>query len=156
VSNPPLVFYPTVDAYREHYLREYCRQWVLTVDDIRVHFKPDQFAHLFYESSSRDGSKDVFSHMRAQRIDWIKATLQHRQARWFQGWDKKAQRYGVNRRVAVVYESFVVVISLRYRKNGTPKAEIITSYQADNSIKKILKAPPWTQEDWVKYLGGGT
>ena len=99
---PPLVHYATVAEYRSHYERVYCRRNILTFDGIRVYFAASKFAHVFYESTARDGRKDVFSPVRAQRIDWIKATLEHPTAALFEGWDKTSRRYHATRRVAVV------------------------------------------------------
>jgi hypothetical protein len=100
---PPLVRYATVAEYRSHYDRVYCRGNILTFDGIRVYFAASKFGHVFYESTARDDRKDVFSPIRAQRIDWIKATLEHPTAALFEGWDKTARRYDATRRVAVVY-----------------------------------------------------
>ncbi len=69
----------------------------------RVYFAATKFGHVFYESTARDGLKDHFSPVRAQRIDWIKATLEHPQATLFEGWNSKARQYDASRRVAVVY-----------------------------------------------------
>ena len=76
---PPLVHYATVAEYRSHYERIYCRGNIQTFDGIRVYFKASKFGHSFYESTAQDGRKDIFSWVRAQRIDWIKATLENRQ-----------------------------------------------------------------------------
>jgi hypothetical protein len=105
---------------------------------------------MFYESSARDGRKDVFSIVRAQRIDWIKYTLAHPNADLYQGWIKSARRYDLTRRVAVVYEQFVVVVSLWKQPDGFLKANFITCYQADNSISKIRSSPKWSRSDYFR------
>ncbi|MFO8084295.1 MAG: hypothetical protein R6U27_08260 [Desulfobacterales bacterium] len=149
---PPLVHYTSVDEYREHYKRIYCQGSIQTFDGIRVHFSPERFRHVFFESTSRDGRKDAFSFVRAQRIDWIKATLGNLGAELFEGWDKQRRRYDARRRVAVIYENFVVVIKMSVKKNGKLKANFVTCYQADNSIGKIRNSPGWSREACMHAL----
>lgn len=75
--------------YKEHYLSNYCRSSIITHDDIRVYFSPSKFGHAFYKNSqNKSGVKDVFSTERAQRMDWIKATLSNPSALMFFGWNK--------------------------------------------------------------------
>ena len=145
MSMPALVFYDTPEAYRRHYLRYYCQCKIVTFDNMRVHFNPTRWGHVFYESSSKDGKKDVFSDMRAQRIDWIKATLENADAELYQGWNKDTKTYHNDRRVSIVYENFVVVISINPVDFGRipHKAQFITAYAADNSIAKIRRSPKW-------------
>lgn len=151
---PPLVQYTTPAEYRHHYERIYCRGVVQTFDGIRVYFKASNFGHMFYESSARNGNKDVFSPVRAQRIDWIKATLEHPQADLFAGWDKQSRSYNTARRVAVVYEDFVVVVTMGLKQDGALKGNFVTCYQADNSIGKIKASPIWSRADCLRLLGG--
>lgn len=146
MTPPALVEYECVDDYRAHYVHKYCQGRIVTADNIRVFFRPDAFEHAFYESTARDGRKDMFSPARATRIDWIGATLEHPQARLLAGWVKRTSSYDHGRRVAVVYGDFVVVIGLRLAKQETLKAEFVTCYQADNSIAKILTSPAWNRE----------
>lgn len=150
--HPPLVFYNTPSEYQTHYEEVYCRRTILTFDGIRVYFHKDQFGHAFYESSGRAGEKDIFSHIRAQRIDWIKATLEHPNATLYAGWMKPTKTYDPRRRVAVIYGDFVVIISLGLGKDGSLKANFKTSYQADNSIGKIKRSPIWTLSDCLEKL----
>jgi hypothetical protein len=149
---PELVRYDSIDEYRSHYRREYCQSRVETHDGIRVFFKPDSFDHMFYESSNRDGKKDCFSRVRAERIDWIRLTLEHPGAAAYQGWLKSTRSYDAARKVAVVYEDFVVVISLRLDRQGGLRADFVTCYQADNSIGKIRSAPAWTTDVCIEQL----
>lgn len=151
---PPLLHYETPTEYRVHYERVYCRGNIQTFDGIRVYFSASKFGHAFYESSLWDGYKDVFSKVRAQRIDWIKATLEHPDAALFEGWDKVSRQYDAKRRVAVVYEDFVVVIAMRLKSDGSLKANFVTCYQADNSIKKIRSSPQWSRAECVRLLKG--
>lgn len=151
---PPLVQYATPAEYRDHYERLYCRGVVQTFDGIRVYFAASKFGHTFYESSARDGNKNVFSPVRAQRIDWIKATLEHPQAELFEGWDKQSRSHDVTRRVAVIFEDFVVVVAMGLKRDGALKANFVTCYQADNSIGKIKASPVWSRADCLRQLGG--
>lgn len=153
---PPLVNYESVDEYRNHYVQSYCRNSILTCDGIRVFFSARQFEHTFYESSARDGRKDVFSRVRAQRINWIKFTLTSPHASLFMGWDKGSRAYDSTRRVAVVFEDFVVVVAMRLKPDGTLKANFVTCYQADNSITKIRQSPVWSKEDCIHQLRKST
>ena len=150
----PLVLYATPAEYRAHYERVYCRGTIQTFDGIRVYFAASKFWHMFYESTLRDGRKDAFSTVRAERIDWIKATLEHPQAALFAGWDKMSRTYDNTRRVAVVYEDFVVVVAMGLKQDGALKANFVTCYQADNSIGKIRTSPLWSQADCLRQLGG--
>jgi hypothetical protein len=143
---PPLVHYNTPAEYRQHYERHYCRGTIITADGIRVYFSASKFGHAFYESSARDGQKDAFSTARAQRIDWIKATLEHPQAVMLQGWNNAACCYDPTRRVAVVFEDFVVIVQMGLKQNGELKANFVTCFQADNSIGKIRRSPTWSRE----------
>jgi hypothetical protein len=152
---PPLVLYATPAEYRLHYERVYCRGNIQTFDGIRVYFGPRKFGHVFYESTARDGRKDVFSPVRAQRIDWIKATLEHPTAALFEGWNKASRQYDATRRVSVVYEDFVVVVAMGLRQDGSLRANFVTCYQADNSITKIRSSPAWSRSACLSLLGGG-
>lgn len=151
---PPLVHYATVGEYRSHYERVYCRGNIRTFDGIQVYFGAGKFGHTFYESTARDGRKDLFSAVRAQRIDWIKATLGHPTAALFEGWHKKVRQYDATRRVAVVYEDFVVVVAMSLKQNGSLKGNFVTCYQADNSIGKIRNSPAWSRAACLQLLGG--
>lgn len=152
---PPLVHYATAAEYRAHYEQTYCRGIIHTFDGIRIYFAATKFGHVFYESTARDGRKDRFSMVRAQRIDWIKATLEHPQAMLFEGWDSKARQNDASRRVAVVHEDFVVVVAMGLKQGGSLKANLVTCYQADNSIGKIKGSPVWSREACLRSLRDG-
>ena len=143
MSLPRLLEYETEAEYKDHFKRSYCRGAITTFDGIAVYFRPDKFDHAFYESSARDGNKDQFSFVRAQRLDWIKATLEHPEADLYMGWDKRGKNYNPHRRVSVIYEDFVVIIEIRQTKAGKLKGNFVTCYKADNSIGKIRNAPEW-------------
>lgn len=117
----------------------------MTFDRIPVWFGPADFNHCMFESTRRDGAKDVLSRDRVERVDWIGATLKNPEADLYCGWDKRRRRVDRNRRVAVVYEEFVVVIDVRRKADGTYKARFVTAFMADNSIAKIRSMPKWTK-----------
>ena len=71
----------------------------------------------------------------------------------YAGWNKITGRYDATRRVAVVYEQFVVVIALRIKQEGILKANFVTGYQADNSIESIRSSPVWSRMDCLGALG---
>lgn len=152
MAPPALVVYSTTEEYRRHYERMYCRGCIKTFDGIRVYFAKQKFDHAFFESKNRDGRKDDFSIIRAQRIDWIKATLENPKATIYDGWDKRNRRYDGTRRVSIVYENFVVVIALSLKRDGALKGNFITCYQADNSIDKIRQSPKWSLESCMGKL----
>lgn len=129
-------------AYRQLYLQTYCnaRNPLITFDGMIVKFFPDRFDHAFFESINRQlADKAQFSTVRAERILWIKETLQDPTATLHVGWDKKNKSYDKSFRVAVVKNDYVVVIWIRDETN----AKFITAYVANNSIGKILKSPIW-------------
>lgn len=149
---PPLVHYKTPREYREHYERVYCRGKIVTFDGIRVYFKPTKFGHAFYESTDRSGRKDVFCPVRSKRIDWIKATLEHPDAKLVKGWNKEDGCYEPARRVAVVFAEFVVVVEMSLTTEQIMKANFVTCYQADRSIDQIRSAPAWAKEECMELL----
>ncbi len=79
-------------------------------------------------------------------------TLGHPKADLYQGWIKNARRHDPVRRFAVVYEQFVVVVSLWKKLDGSLKADFVTSYQADNSISKIRSSPKWSRSDYFHQI----
>jgi hypothetical protein len=152
---PPLLHYPSVAEYKRHYERCYQRTAIVTFDGIRVYFASQKFGHAFYENSQRiKGPKDEFSFVRAQRMDWIKATLENPDARIYQGWNNKDKTYEEDRRVSVVYEDFVVVIELSLNKQGELKGNFVTCYVADQSIDQISKSPEWSLDKCLEKLRG--
>jgi len=146
---PPLLHYPNESDYREHYKRHYCRGHIVSFDGIRIYFQQQRFEHAFYEGYG----KGRFAPARAQRLDWVKTTLEHPDADLYQGWDKKRSVYVPERRVSVVYEDFVVVVELgTSNTSGVLKGKFITCYQADNSISKIRHSPLWDIELCLRAL----
>jgi hypothetical protein len=150
---PPLLTLGTEADYRRHFEARYCRGVIVTHDGIRVHFKKSDFAHAFFESTFRNGIKDTtLSRVRAERMDWIAATLADPTAVRFQGWDKKNGLYDSTRCVSVVFGDFVVVIRLGKKADGSLKANFVTCYDADNSIGKIRQSPLWNKQECLDAL----
>jgi hypothetical protein len=143
VEYPPLLILSCEAAYKAHFLEKYCRGPVETFDGIRVWFRADKFDHDFFESSRRDGVKDLFSMARAQRMSWIESTLKDPLAVLKQGWLKKEQSYDPIRRVAIVKGNYIVVIGINVR--SPRKANFITAYLADTprTLSQITSAPAW-------------
>ena len=136
---PPLVPYSTQAEYRTHFEKFYCRGPITTFDGIQVRFRKKQFDHCFFESV--DTKDDTFSPQRAERIDWIKAVLQDPSAELRVGWDNKKKKPSKNRRVAIVVNSYVVIV--RIYGNGT-RAEFVTAFAAGQStIRQIRSNPLW-------------
>lgn len=149
---PPLLQLTDEAAYRDHFVYTYCRRVIETHDGIRVFFQQEKFGHAFYESTNRDGKKDTFSRVRAERMNWISATLTDSAAIRYQGWIARTRSYDAARRVDLLHEDFVVVISLGLTRDGGLRANFITCYQADNSLAKIKVSPLWTREACLKAL----
>ncbi|MBU0539891.1 MAG: hypothetical protein KKF24_01010 [Gammaproteobacteria bacterium] len=151
---PSFLEYETIAEYKRHYERHYQRASIITCDGIRVYFKPQKFGHAFYQNSQgKAGAKDEFSKERARRMDWIRLTLEHRDALIYLGWNKDARCYEDCRRVSVVFEDFVVVVELSLNTKGELKGNFITCYVADRSIEKIRNAPMWDMAKCLKSLG---
>jgi hypothetical protein len=153
MTTPSLLILDAPRDYRQYYERHYCRGNIVTHDGIRIYFRPQKFGHAFYQNSSgRQGAKDEFSPARAQRMSWIKLTLEHPDAELFVGWNKDEKSHDDTRRVSVVYESFVVVIELSVNRKGVLKGNFVTCYLADNSINKIKSSPKWDRDKCLELL----
>ncbi|GGE47774.1 hypothetical protein GCM10011360_38700 [Primorskyibacter flagellatus] len=150
---PPFLNLPDEAAYRAHYETTYVRSRITTHHGIPVYFQKDKFDHAFYEATNRDGVKNQFSMPRAQRMNWIVATLNAPAADWYQGWITPRKQYDPSRSVAVAYGDFVVVLRFSAKQNGDLKANFVTCYDADNSIGKIRQSPAWTLQDCQNALG---
>lgn len=137
---PLLVDLASEDEYRQHYEDNYCTQTIHTFDGIRVYFGKFQFDDAFYESVDRRArDKSTFSFRRARRIAWIRAALEEASAELFCGWDRDKKQAARDRRVALVYQDYVVVIKL---KKGGKKAIFITAYVADEKTIRLIKSGP--------------
>lgn len=137
-----LTYLQTEQEYRNLFQQTYCNPTnpIKTFDGIQVMFFPEHFEHAFFESSNRKkADKSKFSIVRAERILWIKDTLEDPTAELRVGWNKTLKKYDRSRRVAIIKNNYVVIVWI---KNATV-AKFITAYVADNSIGKILKSPVW-------------
>lgn len=150
---PPLLHLQSEAEYRAYFVENYVRAHVATYHGVRVHFSADQFDHAFYEATNRDGVKDQFSWVRAQRMKWIALTLNDPGAIWYQGWIKRLERYDPTRSVAVAYGDFVVILKFRATRSGVLKSNFVTCYDADNSIHKIRRSPAWDIRECRIALG---
>ena len=147
MAYPPLVSYKTVTEYRNHYECVYCQRGIVTFDGITVRFRKSRFQHAFYESSRRDGEKDVFSNSRAARIDWIKAALEDPESERYQGWDRDRRCYSKKRRITVVMHNYIVIFDLTSRTTG----EFVTAFVdreirspgRPRTIDQIRSGPKW-------------
>lgn len=120
---------------------EYCKEPIITFDNVVVRCYADQFDHLFFESADRRlKDKTILSYNRLEKIYWIKDTLQDASAILKKGWDNDKKEYFKDRRVAIVKGNYVVVI----RFTGKLKAKITTAYEKDD-ITNIM-----TSEDFDK------
>ncbi len=149
---PSLLQLPDETAYRQHFIDTYCQGWIATHDGIPVYFRQNKFDHAFYESTNRNGVKDAFSWVRAERMNWINATLIDPTAVRYQGWNSKTHSYEPARRVDLLHEDFVVVLALGFRHDGVLRANFVTCFQANNSAAKIRTSPLWTKEDCLNAL----
>lgn len=152
MSYPALINYNSIDKYINHFNTVYCKEPILTFDDIPVYFSKYKFNHYFKESTYRNGMKDEFSNKRLPRIDWIKKALQDCSAEFHMGWLKEKQMYIRERRVALVQINYVVIVALINNKNKKSiEGKFVTAYVADTprTLEQIKKAPIWSPPDWM-------
>lgn len=142
---PPLLVLPDVDDYRQHYTDALVSQTVYTFDHIRVRFHASSFGHAFFESANRRaGDKSVFARPRAERMPWIRATLESPEATVLAGWLRDKTTVSHDRRAVVVVGEYAVIISLGPRINtGT----FVTAFPlSHDTAGKLLKSPPWDRQ----------
>jgi len=155
MSLPPLLQLKSESEYRDHWRHEYvtCGP-VTTADNIPVYFSVDRFNHTFYESDRKSSRKlPTISQVRVERMDWIKLTLQQSNAELFWGWDKHNRKHSPDRRFAVFYQEFVVVILItKNAATGMVKGKFVTAYLADKNIAQIRRSPKWSLADFEDYL----
>lgn len=142
MSFPPLLNLGlNEDRYREYFEQTYCLGPILTFDGIDVRFRKSDFDHCCFKSSRGNRLKDLFDIFRARRLGWIKEALKSADAQLRVGWNRDRKCYDPKRRVAVVYDDYVVVIVI----TGQSKARFITAYKTEDysTIKKVLAGPVW-------------
>lgn len=149
MGNLPLVKYDSAAKYRQRFENIYCRKPIVTFDGIQVRFRKRDFNHCFFESMKT--KDDTFSPERAERIDWIKATLEDPSSELHVGWNRKKKKYDSTRRVAIVMKNYVVVISITTKEEYLT-ADFCTAYLADtvplkgqnfSTLEKIKLGPKW-------------
>lgn len=145
---PPLLELENIEAYRQHYIQTLCRRNIKTYDGIPVFFHPRTFGHAFFENSSRRKLKDTFSIARSKRMDWISEALSDPEATCVHGWFQKQQFKSPKRRVTLFHD-FVIVLDVRLKKNGEPKAHFITCYNTRKNTARIHRSPIWTMEAFL-------
>lgn len=147
MNYPPFVCYKTIDEYREHFYAVYCKEPIECFDGIKVRFRKSDFDHAFYESSRRDGNKNIFSQCRAERIDWIKTALQDTESERYVGWDNTQKQYDRNRRVTIVMGNYVVVIIITGEKKAVFKTAFvdrgIRRPGKPTTVDQIRNSPKW-------------
>ena len=156
MTYPPLLQLNFKEEYQTAWHTQYCQQPIFTFDEIRVWFRKEDFNHAFYESVK--AKNDTFSKRRAERMHWIKVALQDPKSERFAGWDKVKKRYDHSRRVAIVMQDYIVVISLLQNKNS--EARFITAYVGDRTGKNgkpatidlIRSGPLWQAMEIKKPL----
>lgn len=147
---PPLLDLLDQAAYHAHYIQMLCKSPTTCCDGIVVYFGRNTFYHAFFESVVF--KDDTFSLKRAERMDWIVATLQDPNSDRFQGWCSRKKVHEPHRRVEVVHEDFVVVLQISKSQQGVLKANFVTCYHADRSINAIRKSPLWSRDDCENAL----
>lgn len=152
-SLPPLLLDLSEQDYRIHYEHEYCLLGpISTFDHIPVYFGKGRFNHAFYRPANRHDRKDTFCTARAERMPWIKATLENPFADLFQGWIAATRSVEPARRVAVMYNDYVVVIELSLKRTGTLKANFVTAFLMEDGTEKIRVNPKWDPAEAMRVL----
>lgn len=140
----PLIYYGSIKEYKYYFEEKYCKKPIITFDSIPVYFRKSIFDHCFFESNKI--KDDTFSRKRAERIDWIKETLENPKSDLRYGWNNKKKMIDYKRRVAIVNGNYVVIITLSQNRHGNLKGNFLTAFVADNSINKILNTPKWRKK----------
>jgi len=109
---------------------------------MKVIFPKGRFEHLFYESSKKlRDHKDTFARDRAERIDWIAAALQDKDAEIFYGWNRMEKRIDPAFLVFVVQFNYIVVVKKRNWRSG----RIATAYLAKPYVLQMIESKPRAQ-----------
>lgn len=146
---------PGEAEYRAHFVANFTRtplRFQTSQGHAPVYFSANQFDHAFFESTRRDGVKDVFSAARAERMDDISVVLADRSVPRHAGWDSRTRSHSHTRCVSIALNDFVVVVRLGLTRTGYLRGNFVTCYVADNSIGKILAAPAWNEAQCIRTL----
>ncbi|MCH8539364.1 MAG: hypothetical protein LAT58_01180 [Opitutales bacterium] len=140
----PLLQLENEAAYRAHFEKVYCKNPIITFDGIAVRLRKSDFDHCCYKTERGGNKKTVFCPIRAARIDWIQIALKDPNADLRVGWDNIQKRHRPNRRVAIIFGTYVVIIDiLKCRK----KARLVTTFVADSgpgkTLTNIKRSPKW-------------
>lgn len=144
--------------YRAYYERNFVkhpRYWHISEEvKIPIYFHRDTFDHAFFESTKRDGNKDLFSPLRAQRMSLIQEALTEWSNERYVGWDNKRKSIDITRCVCVrSNDNFIVVLRLGITQNGDIKGKFITCYVPDDSAwQKITSKDRWDYERSLELL----
>lgn len=148
---------PGEAEYRSHFIENFARAPLMfqtSQGRAPIHFAAHQFEHAFYESTLRNGVKDAFSLVRAERMDDIAILLADRSVPRRAGWDAKARTHSHTRCVSIAVDEFVVVVRLGLTRAGYLRGTFVTCFVADNSIGKILASPEWDEAQCIQTLAG--
>lgn len=96
--------------------------------------------------------KDTFCPERAERLPWIKTTLENPNAELYQGWITKTRSVDPARRVSVAYGDYVVVIELSLRQTGDIKANFVMAFLMEEGADKVRGNPKWSLPEAKKAL----
>lgn len=146
---------PDENAYRIHYRDNFSRRplpFRVSSGFAPVYFDINRFDHAFYESTQRNGTKDMFSYARAERMDDVAVALSDASADRRAGWNKSQKRHEQTSCVTLCLGDFVVVVRLGITRAGTLRGKFVTCYVADNSIGKIKRAPLWSEAACIGQL----
>ena len=148
---PALLTLADEAAYQQHFVQKYCTGPLLTHDGIPVYFKRHAFYHAFFDTVVH--KDDTFSPLRAERMDWIEATLIDAQTNRLQGYVARTKQHDPARRVELRYQNFIVVLIMGLAKDGTLKGEFLTCYPVNNNrLPKVRGAPVWNRQDCENAL----
>lgn len=151
---PPILKLTDQAAYQQHFVKKYCAGPLTTHDGIPVFFDRHSFYHAFFDTVVH--KDDTFSVARAERMDWIEATLTDPESQRFQGYLSKIKTHDPARRVELRYENFIVVLIMGIKQDGSLKAKFLTCYPVDNNrLPKVQQAPTWNKQDCKNALRKG-
>lgn len=144
--SPALLSLEDQAAYQQHFVTKYCAGPLLTHDGIPIFFRRHAFYHAFFDTVVH--KDDTFSQTRAERMDWIEATLIDPQSQRLQGYLAKTKTHDPKRRVELRFQNFIVVLIMGMKKNGVLKGEFLTCYAVNNRrLPKVQQAPIWSKQD---------
>ena len=118
---PPLLILADEAAYQQHFVAKYCAGPLMTHDGIPVYFKRHAFYHAFFDTVVH--KDDTFSQLRAERMDWIEATLTDAQTNRLQGYLSKTKQHDPIRRMELRFQNFIVVLIMGLAQDGTLKGQ---------------------------------